>query len=282
MVGTAPTLHGKAGISPLNQRISYSEFFTDDLDQAVRFVTADFGEHSRIARGRGAFGFGYRTFAGGAVAVGSLARALGQVLRVTVPEPLSVLHLPVAHEGEYRIGRKVLRSSPASAILLSPGIEYTLREPAGAARAMIVKTEALVKALEADWQGRRGHLVLSPVELSLSGGSRAQLLSLWTDWQRMGRQPSARQDPQTVDDLERRLVAWLAGEIANHARLQPLSPRSRDRVGALSRWIDAHLAEEIDLARLAAVSGVGPRALAKLCMAARGVTPMQLLQLKHA
>jgi transcriptional regulator GlxA family with amidase domain len=115
----------------------------------------------------------------------------------------------------------------------------------------------------------------------LSAVNQAQLFSLCSDFERVGRLPSAQQDPQRVGDLESRLVAWLAREIANQAGLQPLSPRSRHRVEALSRWIDAHLAENIDLGRLATVAGVGPRALAKLCVAARGVTPMQLLQARR-
>lgn len=257
------------------------EFFTDNLDHAVEFVAARFGVHSRIARGRGAFGFGYRGFAGNAVTVGWARRGLGQVLRATVPEPITLLHLPMAHAGEYRIGRKVLRASHGKTVMLPAGVEYTLREPAGQTRALVVKTDTLVNTLEADWQGRRGHLALRPSEFRLSAVNQAQLLSLCSDFERVGRLPSAQQDPQRVGDLENRLVAWLAREIANQAGLQPLSPRNRHRVEALSRWIDAHLAENIDLDRLATVAGVGPRALAKLCMAARGVTPMQLLQARR-
>lgn len=262
----------------LNSPISTTSFFTDDLDHAVEYVKAGFGDHSRIVHNRGRFEYGHRSFSGNAMTMASVITALTQVIRAAVPEPATLVHLPLTRQSEYTIGRRLLRSSPLNPVVIPGGYDYSMRAPGGRNLALAVKTEALATVLESGWQGRRGHLVLRPVELKLSAESQAQLNSMYFGWAQMGRQPPAQQNPQAVGDLERRLLTWLACELANHAGLQPLSPRSRLRVEAICRWIDTHLDEDIDLDRLAAVSGVGPRALAKLCEAARGVSPMQLLQ----
>jgi transcriptional regulator GlxA family with amidase domain len=52
---------------------------------------------------------------------------------------------------------------------------------------------------------------------------------------------------------------------------------SLERIVRVQRWIDAHLDQDITLDRLCAVAGIGPRALQRSLLAARGQSPHELV-----
>jgi len=261
--------------------LTRSQFWTDDLDQAVEHLRERYVDHSRVALGKSPFGWGYWSIATAHVAAGLVRSSGTQVLRATLPESSVFVHVPLGHTADYVVGRRRLSAPPGNALVLPPMHAYTARSPGGSTLAIVVGLDALQDELEQIAPGRRGYRALRAMELPLSGGSRLRLHALLQRLRRVDAVAPDAPDPQALALLEEDIVGWLAGEIVRRDGTLPLSPRRRRRIEWIERWIDAHLGEKIDLERMAQVAGVGPRALTKATTAARGVAPMELVQARR-
>lgn len=249
-------------------------FRSDDLDEAVDHVRRYFGDHSRVPRSRGPLGYELvsalapRSFAAWhTLAIPTTVRATARGVMV---------HL-VDAEAEYRIGRRTLRASPGVAVLLVPGIDYTVRTTGGTARGLGLDASLLAAELAGHWAARGGSWSLRCMELPLTSSESAELRSLCEQHlAAVGAVPSRSDDPR-LDAVQHQMASWLAARIAGTAGLAPLSRSSRSVADKVEAWIRAHIAHPITLDELKTVTGVSGRTLQKACLARWGQSPLELV-----
>jgi len=250
------------------------KFRSDDLDEAVDHVSRNFGDHSRVPRSRGPLGYELVS----ALAPRSFAAwhtlAIPTTVRATVKRVM--VHL-VDQEAEYRIGRRALRASPGVAMLLVPGVDYTVRTTGGTARGFGLDASLVAAELEAHWATRGDSWSLQCMELPLTSSESAELEGLCVEQLAAVRVARSRADDLVLGAVEQRMASWLATRIAGTAGLAPLSPSSRSVAEKIEAWIRANLAHPITLDELKAVAGVSGRTLQKACLARWGQSPLELV-----
>jgi len=257
--------------------LNRTEFWTDDVDQAIQHLSGRYVHHSRVPVGKSPFGWGYRSIASTNLSVGIVTSRGANVLKTGLPGSVALVHIPIGNAKAYRIGRRTLEIRPGHGLLMPPGYAYTAQEPGGSTLAIVVDAGALIDELEQLWPGRRGHLALRATELHPTKRRWAGLQRLLRRTDRLDFLDPTATYPEGVAFVEDEIVSWLAAEIVRHKGIEPLSPARRQRVEWIERWIEANLDEPIDLADVARAAGIGARALAKTTHAARGVTPMDLV-----
>jgi AraC-like DNA-binding protein len=250
-------------------------FRSDDLDETTAFLTKRFGGHHRVPLRRGPLGFGLLAAASDRAVAGWTSTGTENVIHATAPG--AVLHLALQHGIEYRVGRRVLRSSPGRAVLLAPGHDYSARIPPGTAAGIIVAPSLLEEELQARRAGRTRPLALRSTEVELTPGAAREAHDLAAA--QFAAVQAAGGDHRHPDLLatERRLAAWMANRWLEHSGLSTVSPASVQLAEDLEAWIGAHLAEPITFARLRAQTGVSSRCLQKACLARWGQTPIELV-----
>ena len=120
--------------------VTESEFSTRDLDEAIEYQHARSGAHSRVLLDKTAFGWSHCTVAAERLAFGQVYTSGPQVIRATLAPSMVLLHLPVGCAGDYRIGRRALRSLPDRAIIIPPEHTYTLVNPGGIGLSLLLST----------------------------------------------------------------------------------------------------------------------------------------------
>jgi len=257
--------------------LNKTEFWTDDVDQAIQHLSGRYVHHSRVPVGKFPFSWGYRSIASTNLTVGIVKSRGANVLKTGLPGSVALVHIPIGNAKTYRIGRRTLEIRPGHGLVMPPGYAYTSRDPGGSTLAIVVDAGALMDELEQLWPGRRGHLALRATELHPTKRGWAGLQRLLWRIDRLNYAEPTAPDREDVAFVKDEIVSWLAAEIVRHNGIEPLSPARRRRVEWIERWIEANLDEPIDLAELAKAAGIGARALAKTTHAARGVTPMDLV-----
>ncbi len=259
-----------AGLELLN----YS-FLTDELDHAVEFVTRNFGDHSRVARGRGPLGYRISAAISGRGTSGVAACALPTTLRAVTRSITA--HLPLHHGNEYRVGRRTLRSGPDVAVLLCPGHEYTVLTAPGEALVFMLEPSLLEREIEALRMRRPGGWTLRSMSLSLTPANVAILRGLVT---RHGAAVAAARLTRRADELwalEDQVAGWLARQVMAADGLVTLSPSNREIVRRIDGWIRQHMSQPITLERLRVAAGVSARTLQEACLAHWSQTPLELV-----
>lgn len=251
-------------------------FRTDDLDEAVDFVTRHFAPHSRVPRARGPLGYDARfSFAEhSACAIASFAipsTLRGATRAVTV-------HLPLHPDTEYRVGRRRLRSGPDVAVLLCPGHEYSVDTLPGTAMGLALEPSLLEREIEQldirlprAWSLRSLQLPLTSSDVVAVHKIVGQHLTAASPGAGKARSMA---DLQTVEE---RMASWLARRVMAASGLVRLTPTSREVVERVDTWVRTHLAHPISLEQLRAVAGVSTRVLQTACLARWNQTPMELV-----
>jgi AraC-like DNA-binding protein len=259
-----------AGLELLN----YS-FLTDELDHAVEFVTRNFGDHSRVARGRGPLGYRISAAISGRGTSGVAACALPTTVRAVTRSITA--HLPLHHGNEYRVGRRTLRSGPDVAVLLCPGHDYTVLTAPGEALVFMLEPSLLEREIEALRMRRPGGWTLRSMSLSLTPANVAILRGLVT---RHGAAVAAARLTRRADELwalEDQVAGWLARQVMAADGLVTLSPSNREIVRRIDGWIRQHMSQPITLERLRVAAGVSARTLQEACLAHWSQTPLELV-----
>jgi len=200
-----------------------------------------------------------------------------QVVRAEPHASLVLVHLPINHSADYRIGRRTLRAHPNQLIVIPPEYAYTVRHLGGMSFSLMLNAELLIGELDDLSPGRRGHAALKACEIKLSRNEVADLFSLRQAMILAATDPEGVNARHILIEVERNIVIWLAGQVVRQGGVTPLSERRRRRVAFLEGWVDQNLGEPIDLGKLTEITGVGAHALAKATSAARGVSPMGLV-----
>jgi AraC-like DNA-binding protein len=250
-------------------------FRTDDLAQAVEFVTENFGYHSRVALGRGPLGFGVLAATSGRCTSGLSASAMPTVLRATAPA--IAVHMPMHIGAEYRVGRRTLRTAQDVAVMLCPGHDYTVLTPPGETLAFLLEPWLLDREIDALGVRRPGCWVLKSMRLPLTPANSTALYDLV---QRHGAAVTQALLTGRVDavwSVEDELTTWLAQQVIAADGLVPLSPSNRRSVRRVDDWIRQHLSQPITLDQLRAAAGVSARTLQEACLAHWGRTPLELV-----
>ena len=248
---------------------------TDDLDEAVEFVGRHFAPHSRVPRARGPLGFDVRVSVAESSACGSSSFAVPSTLRAATRE--FTVHLPIAQENSYRIGRRSLTAAPDVAVLLCPGHDYSVDTAPGTVMAFVLEPSLLQREIDLLNVRRPSTWSLRSMQLPLS----SQDVAAWRDLiRRHGRAAARTASTRRADDLravEDRLASGLARRIAAASGLVELSPSSRQIVERVDAWIRAHAAQPMSLDELRTVAGVSARTLQEACLARWGQTPIELV-----
>jgi AraC-like DNA-binding protein len=251
------------------------DFRTDDLGHAVEFVARNFGDHTRVTRRRGRLGYRISAATSGRVRSGQTSCALPTVVRAATP--VVVVHLPLRHGAEYRVGRRVLQSSRDTAVMLCPGHDYTVVAPPGETLAFLLQPSLLYQEIEALQVKRRRTWALRSAQLSLTPASISILRALVT---RHGVAVTRAKTSRRADELyaiEGELVDWLARQVIATDGLLPLSVSNRQIVQRVDSWIRRHLSQPITLEQLRAEAGVSARTLQEACLARWSRTPLELV-----
>lgn len=250
------------------------QFYTYDLDEAVEHYLRAGLEHSRTMLDRSGFGWGYRSEHGDNTMSGLVTSQGRQQLRGGEDLQTALLHVSLDHRANYRIGSKELSSAPGRAVFIPPGHIYSRVSPSGKFLSVVIRPEQIAAVLEEHWAGRRGHFALAAMELVLDEALSAALLNQAWCLDDVG---SSSTPPVGIHQREHHFLTMLADAIGRQQGLTALSPRRALRVAQLERWIDDHLQNDLSVNDLAAVAGVKPNTLGKSTIAARGLSPKELL-----
>lgn len=248
---------------------------SDDLDEVREFVRHYFGDHSRVPQRPGPLGFeivgsrGPRSFAG------RQSQATPTTVRAAVQSV--TVHLPMQRGAEYRVGRRLLRSSPEVAVLLTPGVDYTVRAAPGRAHGFGLDLSLLKKELEVRGGSRANSWHLQCLELPLVTAESTQFRRFAEAHLAAARRGPGRRDVEAIRAIEEHFARWLATRIAETTALAPLSPSSREVAERVEAWIRGHVSQAITLDQLSAVGGVSRRTLQKACLARWGQSPLELV-----
>lgn len=250
-----------------------TRFSSGDQDETRAFVRHNYGEHSRVIRGKGRFLYAIDVVNTTQVAIGRSRRLLHQTVRAAVPHP--TLFLALTPGETIRYGRKSYELQPARAILSAAGHEYTRAGWSPDSLALRVDGGLLEREIAARaGQGTLRYLLRS-VPIAMSAERIAELGAYLADARAAvgpGHSWGVHGDAGSFD---RAVAGWVAALVLESAGAHSASDVGLERVVRLQRWIDAHLDETITLDRMCAVAGVGPRALQKTVLATRGVTPLE-------
>lgn len=266
------TEHGaEAGVLGLKD----VEFCTDDLDEAIEFVTSNFGNHSRVPVGHGPLGYRVQAALSGRCASGLSSSAMPAVVRAAARS--IAVHLPLRHGAEYRVGRRTLHSAQDVAVLLCPGHDYTVVTPPGDTLALLLEPSLLEREIDALHVRRPGRWTLKSMQLSLTPANIETLHDLV---KRHGAAIAQTQLTRQADELwavEDQMAAWLARQVADADGHVPLSASNRQIVQRVDGWIRQHLSQPIKLDHLRTAAGVSARTLQESCLAHSGQTPLELV-----
>ena len=250
-------------------------FRSDDVGETTEFLRRNFGDHSRVARQPGPLGFEIEVTALAHSFAGTQSMAVASTVRAATRAV--TVHLPLDCGSEYRVGRRILRSARDVAVLLVPGVDYTVNTLPGSALGMGLDVSLLESALDAGYVARPGSRRLQCVELPLSPAEAADFRRLIEDHAAAVRALAADPRPTRSNGVELRMAAWLAERIARSSGLGSLSPTSRAVAENVDAWIRAHVSQPITLEKLKVVAGVSGRTLQKACLARWGQSPLELV-----
>ncbi len=201
-----------------------------------------------------------------------------QRIRAGEAQDTVLLHLSLDYEREYLVGKKRLFSDPGVAVLLPPCHTYSTTKPGGQDLSLAISHTALMSLINERWAGRSGHCALKPTELQVTGNLKRFLSEATLGLIRGSSMSQKSGNPRLFASFESDLLDLIAEQIAVQNGVQPLSSRRRARIESLERWIDANLHADLSLESLAQVSRVKPHTLTKTTLAARGVTPTELVR----
>ena len=247
-------------------------FRSDDLDEVREAVARTDGEHSRVAHGTGPLGYAIAWLMGEAVSMAWATVALPTTLRGALPN--AVLHLAIPAGSRYRFGRCEYAIGPGDALFVANDWEFTRRCPPGASLAIDLDTDALVEEIAARGGGETDRLMLATQRLTIDDASRARLLDAVSSLL-LARAPDAA--VQSVRHLEADVLGAVADLLLEQSAVVRTRSASNARIAEAEAWIDAHLDKPISAGQLCRLAGVSQRALEKLFLSRRGMSPMRFV-----
>lgn len=251
------------------------QFRSDNLDEMRAHVTPKFGNHVRVAHGRGPYEYTEDSVTSGRVVIGWASRTFRQTLRAAVIHPTLFVHLQPGETMRY--GRRLYHLAANSAAIAAPGHEYTRHGGPGQALALRVDTGLLEAEIGARALGRSRHWNLQPTPIPLNA-QRRDALRAFEQTLRAAAQPGSSWGAfGQAEAFERSVAGWMAELVLDAAAVRSSTHDTSLRLIRLQQWVDAHLAEDLTLERLCGVAGMSARSLQKAMLAARAQTPVEFV-----
>jgi AraC-like DNA-binding protein len=250
-------------------------FRSDNLDEMRAHVTPRYGNHVRVAHGRGPYEYAEDGVQSDRVLIGRGLRTFCQTLRAAVIHPTLFLNLQPGESMRY--GRRQYHLEPNTAAIAAPGHEYTRHGGPSQGLALRVDTGLLETEIAARALGRSRRWNLQPKPISLSEQRRAELLG-FEKTLRAAVQPGSPWGAYgQAETFERSVAGWMAELLLDAAAVRSSTHDTSLRLIRLQQWVDAHLAEDLSLQRLCGVTGMSARSLQKAMLAARAQTPVEFV-----
>ncbi|MGE0666146.1 MAG: AraC family transcriptional regulator [Sphingomonadales bacterium] len=188
--------------------------------------------------------------------------------------------LPYGGEAVVRQGRSEVRVGGGSGAVIAPGSRFEVEGDAASATLIWRVDGEAVNGIAARWF-EEGPACRSASALALDGGAGAGFIrTMRFVLQEMGHGDGLGANPVLRDRLEELLIFSLLGTEADGLAAEPRGGAAP--VPACVRRVEAYIAgnaaEEVSLADLVAVSGVGARTLFRSFQVFRGRTPMAHLR----
>jgi AraC-like DNA-binding protein len=237
----------------------------NDLDE-VRAAFERFGTSRRDCLGRGRFQLSWASTDLGGATVAWVESSLPQ--RVVATSQVHLLHVPLAAPLTYRVGARHFEAIGRRAMCLRPGVEFTVTYGA--------ESPAFVLAFDEQVLGGRaeGRGSAEAMEIPIAEQAMARLThELQALWNPGGVIPGGRE----AAHLRNRLSTWMADLLPRGDPARIAGHEAPARVRRVEDWIDAHLAEPVELGDLCRIAGIEDRGLRKSFQQRRGMSPMQWL-----
>lgn len=259
--------------------VSLSDFRSRDPDETWAHVS-QYGDHRRVVHSWEDFRYAEYTAATGRVTVGYMQRSFRQTLRATIRR--STVFLNLCPGETIRFGRRLsYELLPSRAVVSPAGWEYTRRGSAFDGMAVSADSGLLESEIDARVSQRSRRWLVQPVPISMPAERRADLAAMLM----LLRDETARDGTWgpygDVTMFERAVAGWMADLLLEASGVIAVSAVSLHRLARLTRWIDEHLAEDITLDRLCAVTGVSWRTLQKAMLAVHGRTPLEYVNARR-
>lgn len=259
--------------------VTLTDFRSRDPDETWAHVT-QYGDHRRIVHDWGDFLYTESTAATELIRVGHMRRSFSQTLHATIRR--STLFLDLSPGDTIRFGRRrSYELSPSRAVVSPAGWDYTRQ--GSAVEGMGVSSESALLEREIDARVSRNarHWLVQPVPISFTAERRAELAAMLKQL-RDATEPDGTWGPYgDLTTFERAVGGWVADLLVGASGVTAATEVSLHRLARLSRWVDLHLAEDITLDRLCAVTGVSWRTLQKSMLAAYGQTPLEFVNARR-
>lgn len=258
--------------------VSLVDFHTRHPEEA-RTHALRYGDSRRVVHGREAFLYSENAAVTGRITVGHMHRSFRHTLSASVLR--STLFLTLCPGETIRFGRRrTFDLVPSRAVVSPAGWDYTLNGFASEGLGVSVEAELLESEIEARLSGRSRRWLVQPVQVAMSNERRAEVLAMLAqlrnaacdgDWGRCG----------SMEAFERAAAGWMAQLLLEASGIRAVTDGSLHRLARLSGWVDAHLAEDLTLDRLCAVTGMSWRALQKAMLAVHGQTPLEFVNARR-
>jgi AraC-like DNA-binding protein len=244
---------------------------SDDPDEVTSWVARRDGDHSRVVRGTGPYGFRLALIGSPSVQVAWADTRLATTLRARFLQP--TFHLPIRGVQQYTYGRRRIVVDTGELVFMAPEAEVTRYSEGHPVLAIRLDTSTFESEVRKRHETDRVDRPRVPQMLDLPEPQRRELLEAITGLAR--RYLPDASAPSGMHD-ESRLLSALAGALTWSATGR-IAPVSIQRLNFLEDWIDAHVGEAITLGRLCAVVQVGERSLQLAFQARRGMSPMRFV-----
>lgn len=249
------------------------QFRSDDPDEVRAWTMRDSGWHSRVAQGRGRFGFEATVAYGDAIHVGWFRVSLAQCLRGSTPR--QCLHLPSTGASRYTFGREAVEVGPGQVILLPRDWEHTRCSEPTAMTGLAIDEDAWHRELRSRDPKLDPNDTVHPRVFDLGATAPVPLRRAIDELIAVAADPAA---PATQRSLaEASFIGALAAALRQAAAWAHVPAIAARRLADVEQWIDTHLHEPITLGRLCQVAGIGGRSLQLAFFARRGMSPMRFV-----
>ena len=146
---------------------------------------------------------------------------------------------------------------------------------------MTIASDLLMEELETRLPMRRTRTLLRSVEFPMNPENRRRFLSVRRRLMDAVRATDSAANQRRILGIERDLAGWLADRIIEASGLEPVSINSMRRIHGLPEWIDMRLNENITIQSLCRTAGLSERLMQKVCLAAHGMSPLDLVKARR-
>jgi AraC-like DNA-binding protein len=245
---------------------------SNDPDEVTSWAARRDGDHSRVVRGTGPYGFRAEVLEGQDVRLAWARTRLGQTLRGRFRQPC--VQIPLGGTQQYAFGRQRVGVAHGALVFIAPGTEASRHSSPGSLFGMDLDWGALAAEVQGRRPGSAPVWPQLPLALEPPGPLRRAFQDAIAELVR-ALDPAAPASQR--QHCESRLISTLADVLPLQTARNEAGRLAVQRLADLESWIEAHLGEAITVGRLCEVAQVGERSLQLSFNARRGMSPMRFV-----